>query len=210
MKSGNPSRRVRSPALASLVAAAAVALAACGGGGSPQVSQSDEAVEYALSKLDAPFPELELNGKGEPAILFRAEATPAAPALTIRAGGDRYLLLEYGPNVLDMNLRFRAHALMQGLHHLHLPGVIDITPGIRSLHIHYDSRRLPREHLLEALETAESVLPVLDEVQEVVPVEHCQVVVPGVELQTCSTHCQSNEQSALIEPLAQVSGWQPL
>ncbi|MEP7366915.1 MAG: urea carboxylase [Acidobacteriota bacterium] len=126
-------------------------------------AQMEDAIEYALSKLDAPFPELERKGKGEPAVLFRAEPTPTAPALTIRAGGDRYLLLEYGPNVLDMNLRFRAHALMQGLQHLHLPGVIDITPGIRSLHIHYDSRRLPREHLLEALHTAESVIPALDD-----------------------------------------------
>ena len=126
-------------------------------------AQMEDAVEYALSKLDTPFPELNLHGKGESAVLFRAESTPAAPALTIRTGGDRYLLLEYGPNVLDMNLRFRAHALMRGLQHLHLPGVIDITPGIRSLQIHYDSRRLPREHLLEALHTAESVIPAIND-----------------------------------------------
>jgi urea carboxylase len=129
-----------------------------------EAARMEDAVEYALSTLDEPFPALALQGKGEPAVLARKEAQAEAPALTIRAGGDKYLLLEYGPNVLDMNLRFRVHALMEGLRHLHLPGVIDITPGIRSLHVHYDSRRLPREQLLEALHTAESVIPSLDDI----------------------------------------------
>ncbi|MBN8729869.1 MAG: urea carboxylase [Acidobacteria bacterium] len=128
-----------------------------------EAARMEDAVEYALSTLDAPFPLLDLEGPGEAAILARREAAAEAPALTIRAGGDKYLLLEYGPNVLDMNLRFRVHALMEGLRHLQLPGVIDITPGIRSLHVHYDSRRLPREQLLEALHTAESVIPSLDD-----------------------------------------------
>ena len=76
-----------------------------------------------------------------------------APAIVCRADGDRYLLVEYGPNVLDFNLRFRVHALEQQLREMNLAGIIDITPGIRSLHIHYDSR-LHREELLEALDNA--------------------------------------------------------
>ena len=30
-----------------------------------------------------------------------------------RQAGDRNLLVEYGPLVLDLNLRFRVHALME-------------------------------------------------------------------------------------------------
>src|SRR6185436_17644540 len=75
----------------------------------------------------------------------------SAPAVVCRADGDRYLLVEYGPNVLDLNLRFRVHALESGLREQSLHGIIDITPGVRSLHIHYDSRRLSRETLLETL-----------------------------------------------------------
>ena len=55
----------------------------------------------------------------------RPSCTAAAPRC-YRAAGDRYLLVEYGPNVLDLNLRFRVHALEQLLraaaaarHHRH-------------------------------------------------------------------------------------------
>src|SRR5206468_2591566 len=67
--------------------------------------------------------------------------TPAilrqAPGVVCRAAGDRYLLVEYGPNVLDLNLRFRVHALEQQLRAAALPGIVDVTPGVRSLQIHY-------------------------------------------------------------------------
>ena len=43
-----------------------------------------------------------------------------------------------------------------------LPGVLDITPGIRSLQIHYDSRNLPQARLLDALAAAEDRLGGLD------------------------------------------------
>ena len=45
------------------------------------------------------------------------------------------------------------------------PGILDLTPGIRSLQIHYDSRVLPRERLLETLTSAESALPPLDDLE---------------------------------------------
>jgi urea carboxylase len=70
--------------------------------------------------------------------------------------------VEYGPNVLDLNLRFRVHALEQQLREMNLPGIIDVTPGVRSLHIHYDSR-VSREGLLEALEECERRIPGLDD-----------------------------------------------
>ena len=46
-----------------------------------------------------------------------------------RADGDRHLLIEYGPNVLDLNLRSRVHALEERLRAAILPGILDITPG---------------------------------------------------------------------------------
>ena len=58
--------------------------------------------------------------------------------------GRRYLLVEYGPIVLDLTLRFRVHALMQALGKAMNPGfagILDLTPGIRSLQIHYDTAR---------------------------------------------------------------------
>ena len=93
------------------------------------------------------------------AILHHEAAAGERPSLTIRQDGDRNLLVEYGPMVLDLELRFRVHALTEALARRRLPGVVDLTPGIRSLQIHYDDARLPRERLLETLAEAEAALP---------------------------------------------------
>jgi urea carboxylase len=85
--------------------------------------------------------------------------------VTYRRAGDKYLLVEYGSAVLDLNLRFRAHALMQWCERSGLPGIIDLTPGIRSLQIHYDSRVLSCRELLNALELAERALPGTDDIE---------------------------------------------
>ncbi|WP_144142182.1 urea carboxylase [Paraburkholderia sp. BCC1884] len=73
--------------------------------------------------------------------------------LVARLSGDTHLLLEIGPAELDLVLRFRGHALMQSLEALDLDGVIDLTPGIRSLQIHYQPERLPLVTLLATIET---------------------------------------------------------
>ncbi|MGF0239366.1 urea carboxylase [Rhodococcus sp. IEGM1300] len=68
--------------------------------------------------------------------------------LVARLSGDTHLLLEIGAPELDLVLRFRAHALMQALENKHLFGVIDLTPGIRSLQVHYQPEQLPLADLL--------------------------------------------------------------
>ncbi|MDO8406279.1 MAG: urea carboxylase, partial [Pseudomonas sp.] len=68
--------------------------------------------------------------------------------LVARLSGDTHLLLEIGAPELDLVLRFRAHALMQALESKTLHGVIDLTPGIRSLQIHYQPEQLPLADLL--------------------------------------------------------------
>jgi urea carboxylase len=93
------------------------------------------------------------------AILSETLPSAGGPSVTIRQDGDSCLLVEYGPMVLDLTLRFRVHALIDWFAKARLPGIIDLTPGIRSLHVHYDDKKLPRERLLEALEAAERELP---------------------------------------------------
>ncbi|QYY83377.1 urea carboxylase [Pseudomonas germanica] len=68
--------------------------------------------------------------------------------LVARVSGDTHLLLEIGEPELNLVLRFRAHALMQALELKSLHGVIDLTPGIRSLQIHYQPEQLPLADLL--------------------------------------------------------------
>ncbi len=83
--------------------------------------------------------------------------------VTVRADGDRYLLVEYGPMMLDLNLRIRVHALETLLRAAQLTGIIDITAGVRSLQIHYDTR-ISREELLAALDDCEKRIPDQDDI----------------------------------------------
>lgn len=92
-------------------------------------------------------------------ILHQLAARPDAPAVCYRRAGDAYLLVEYGPLMLDIALRLRVHALQTWLERQMPHGLIDLTPGIRSLQIHFDPRLLPGERLLEILLRAESELP---------------------------------------------------
>ncbi|MUT72797.1 urea carboxylase [Stutzerimonas frequens] len=69
--------------------------------------------------------------------------------LVARLSGDTHLLLEIGAPELDLVLRFRGHALMQALEAKQLDGAIDLTPGIRSLQVHYQPETLALEDLLE-------------------------------------------------------------
>ncbi|MEP3441058.1 MAG: urea carboxylase [Sulfitobacter sp.] len=80
-----------------------------------------------------------------------------------RRQGDDNLLVEYGEMTLDIELRLRVHLLMQAVQEAKLP-VIELTPGIRSLQIHYDSTQLPRAKLLDLLQQIEATLPPAEEI----------------------------------------------
>lgn len=75
-----------------------------------------------------------------------------------RAAGDNYVLVEYGPMELDIRLRFRAHALMLWLREQNHDAILELTPGIRSLQVHYDSQKLNQRTLLDLLVSAEKEL----------------------------------------------------
>ncbi|MBW4520607.1 MAG: urea carboxylase [Scytolyngbya sp. HA4215-MV1] len=98
-------------------------------------------------------------------ILHQFTTTPSQIAVTYRQAGDRYLLVEYGPLVLDLNLRFCVHGLMTWLQANPITGIIDLTPGIRSLQIHYDNRVLPAQALLNTLVAAEAELPDIEDLE---------------------------------------------
>lgn len=101
----------------------------------------------------------------EPAVLHHLAARPTAPAVVYRRQGDANLLVEYGALQLDIAMRMRVHALQTWLERHHVPGLIDLTPGIRSLQVHFDYRLLPTERLLEILLRAESELPAIDDIE---------------------------------------------
>ena len=88
-----------------------------------------------------------------------------APGVVARAAGDRYLLIEYGEAILDLNLRFRVQELLAWFEREQPKGIIDLTPGIRSLQVHYNSGILSRTALLTLLDRAEGELPDLENLE---------------------------------------------
>jgi len=118
-----------------------------------------------LSKARYSEPEVLTPGQSANPVLYRQEETAEQVAVSYRQAGDKYLLVEYGPLVLDLNLRFRAHALMDWVRSRDIEGIIDLTPGIRSLQLHYDSRRIAQAELLELLKKAESELPDIEDME---------------------------------------------
>jgi urea carboxylase len=124
-----------------------------------------EAQALARAQHDAlciePAPPAPMPGGFEPrdaAVLHREPAGPNGVERVFRRAGDANVLIEFGELELDLTLRFLVHALMTRLDAWRdagrLPGVIDLTPGIRSLQVHFDPLQLPlpalMEHLLEA------------------------------------------------------------
>ena len=99
---------------------------------------------------------------GSDAILYQSGA--GDDALCIRQSGLDALLVEYGPMKLDIALRFKAHVLMQALQELDLPYVCDLTPGIRSLQVHYDPLAATQEQVLQQIVDTDAALPPLDDI----------------------------------------------
>ncbi|CAM5319098.1 urea carboxylase [Thauera mechernichensis] len=118
-------------------------------------------VALATARELAGARQAEAHTLAQPYPAYSAPITPASPIvlelgeadtrLVARLSGDTHLLLEIGPAELDLVLRFRAHALMQAIEALGLDGLVDLTPGIRSLQLHYRPETLPLAELLERI-----------------------------------------------------------
>ncbi|ABM63124.1 urea carboxylase [Halorhodospira halophila] len=128
-----------------------------------RLAEAQDAAIAQGAPADPPLPD-SVSGRVAPTL--RPQATAAeAVTVTYRSAGERYLLVEYGPIVLDLNLRFRVQALLEWLSEQAIPGILEMTPGVRSLQIHYEPRRLPQERLLTILEEAEGELRDLAEAE---------------------------------------------
>jgi urea carboxylase len=116
-------------------------------------------LEQALGEEDSSKKNIKPpNWRYHKAVIHRATSKGILPQWELRRQGDANLLLEIGPMKLDLTLRF----LIQGLLEIlkaggnpggpdHLRGIIDLTPGIRSLQIHYDPRWLSENLLITFL-----------------------------------------------------------
>jgi urea carboxylase len=97
-----------------------------------------------------------------PAPVLDAPRDGSGGPLTFRRAGERGLLVEFGEPVLDLRARVRAHLLQQALVEQAPAGVLELTPGVRSLLVQHDPDVLASRELLALLVALESGLPAPD------------------------------------------------
>ncbi len=91
----------------------------------------------------------------EEPILLRRPADTDHPGLTVRRDGDRNVLVEYGPNVLDILLRLRVGALSEQIIEFGHPAITEQVPGIRSLQIGFDPHLITPDELVDHIVTCD-------------------------------------------------------
>ncbi|HVE23627.1 MAG TPA: 5-oxoprolinase/urea amidolyase family protein [Acidocella sp.] len=100
---------------------------------------------------------------GDKVRFVAADVSPAVIAtqgdVVIRQAGDEDILIEFGEMMLDFELRLRAQALRDALAREAIPGIVDLTPGIRSLQIHFDIAHTSRAAVMAAVERILPTLP---------------------------------------------------
>jgi urea carboxylase len=138
-----------------------------------QLLRSQDQLIHALTAPHAAAPPARmLRPQALQAVLHRSDASALRPAVCYRQSGEDNLLIEYGEPTLDLALRFRVQALLDALHAARLPGIIDLTPGVRSLQVHFDSRRTARHRIIEHLLRLEEALPSIDDIEVASRVVH--------------------------------------
>jgi urea carboxylase len=124
-----------------------------------------DTVQFVRVPDEAAAPAVQNAAAERDCVLYRDPDAGDGIGVVYRRSGDSNVLIEYGPLVLDLNLRFRVHALMGWLNGHRMPGIVDLTPGIRSLQVHFDPRVLPRAKLIDHLQRAERELPAVSDMR---------------------------------------------
>ena len=114
------------------------------------------------SILNLPSPILDSFGDGDDRVV-------------VRRAGDRYFLIEFGPHHLDLKLRFKAHVVHEWVKEQGVRGIIDLTPGIRSLQIHFDPRVIDRDNLWKRIRDGINSLPPLEQIEVPTRVVHLPI-----------------------------------
>ncbi|MGV8874640.1 MAG: 5-oxoprolinase/urea amidolyase family protein [Rhodococcus sp. (in: high G+C Gram-positive bacteria)] len=100
------------------------------------------------------------GGDGDDGVIGRRDADTC---VTYRRSGDDNVLVEYGDMTLDLALRARVHALHQRVEALAPRGLVDLTPGIRSLQVKVNPDVLSIDSLMGLLSEVEDDLPAASE-----------------------------------------------
>ncbi len=126
----------------------------------------EKELDACIEDLDR-FPGAPVAAARQDPVIRRAGGEPPADTdFVIRRAGQEWLLVEFGPHVLDIALHLKAHAFAARLAREAVPGIVESTLGIRSLQIRFDHTRWNAESLAARLV---SVLEEADPVDAMAP-----------------------------------------
>ena len=120
--------------------------------------------EESISTLKTDFKvpmDLRLPDPGDAILHDEGEG---ADRLVIRQAGDAYVLAEIGAMALDFKLRFHIHVLYEALMKEDFEAVEDLTPGIRSLQVHFDPAKVSAESVALWISAINAQLPPLEDI----------------------------------------------
>lgn len=115
-----------------------------------------------------PYPSIVQNAsertevaKSDP-VLYHHAASGSFPKAVYRQAGDRYILIEYGENNMDLNLSYRVYKLTEAVFKNKTKGVVEMSPGVRSVLIEFNGLETTQQDLLKSLIKYEESLQLVE------------------------------------------------
>lgn len=98
------------------------------------------AQDDAICNLSGEMPVIDESSiiEAESPILYQLSLSSTAPLVTYRQAGDRYILVEYGNNTLDLNLAYRIHKLIEMVKRNKTIGIVEMSQGVRSVLVEFN------------------------------------------------------------------------
>lgn len=128
-----------------------------------KATQTASPAELGLARRACFVDVLSRAGDADAGILGRTTTADGTTTVTYRRSGDDNILVEYGDMRLDLALRARVHALAERIGAEKPAGLIDLTPGIRSLQVKADPTTWSQQAMRDWLIECESQLPAASE-----------------------------------------------
>jgi urea carboxylase len=94
-----------------------------------------------------------------PDLLLARDATATSPAVSVRWSGERHLLVEAGPDALDLTVRVWIHLLAERLRQVAPQGIQELVEGVRSILVKVDPARTSVPRMVGAIGEALDGLP---------------------------------------------------
>lgn len=103
-----------------------------------------ESQKLAISQLDGQIPEVATNIVTTDPILYQDAQ------VCYRQAGDRYVLVEIGEQVVDLDVAYQVHHLVEQVSSC--PGIVEMSRGVRSVLVEFDPKVLSQAQVVRTLE----------------------------------------------------------